>query len=140
MGRKDRLTRERQTSRPPPLPSLPSPQPTRGQAATRSLHDAIDQDDLTRLLGNTKVKGAVQSGDPDQLVSAIMDLLQTINGRATSAETCRRISEPTRRTWRLTVAVISWSAPRWGILLNVNEIAGMENLTEDQEKKLVCQF
>ncbi len=27
-------------------------------------------------MGNKKIKGAVQSGDPDQVVSAIMDLLQ----------------------------------------------------------------
>jgi hypothetical protein len=45
MGRMDRLNRKYQD-------------------AARSLHDAIDKEDLTRLLGSKKVEGAVQSGDP----------------------------------------------------------------------------
>jgi hypothetical protein len=56
------------------------------QAAARSLQDALDPIEFTRLLGNKKVKRTVQSGDPDQVLSAITDLLQTINGTATSSD------------------------------------------------------
>lgn len=120
MKRRDRLIRDR-------------------QAAARSVHDAIDPEDLTRALCNKKIKSAVQSGDPDQLISALMDHLQAVNGRATSGDLAEDLGDFTEEAALQQgcslVEYIETVDSRFSacdILLNVTDIPGVENLTEEQ--------
>ncbi len=56
------------------------------QAAARSVHDAIDPEYLTLCATRKSRAPSKQSGDPDALISALMDHLQAVNGRAMSGD------------------------------------------------------